>query len=45
MEALTHERDVVEVQFRIQRVPKVRAHLSSVLSKFYHVSSKCYALH
>ena len=45
MEAVTHQRGVVEVQFRVQRVPKVRAHLSSVLSKLHHVSSKSYALH
>ena len=45
MEAVTHERGVVEVQYRVQRVPKVRAHLSSVLSKFHHVSYKSYALH
>ena len=44
MEAVTHERGVVEVQFRVQRVPKVLAHLLSGLSKFHHVSSKCYAL-
>ena len=45
MEAVTHECGVVEVQYRVQRVPKVRAHLSSVLSKFHHVYSKCIALH
>ena len=45
MEAVTHERGVVEVQFRVQRVPKVRAHFLSVLSKLHHVSSKSYAQH
>ena len=44
MEAVTHERGVVEVQFWVQRVPKVLAHLLSGLSKFHHVSSKCYDL-
>ena len=44
MQAVTHERDVVEVQFRGHRVHKVRAHLLSVLSKLHHVSSKSYAL-
>ena len=45
MEAVTHERGVVEVQYRVQRVPKVLALPLSGLSLFHHVSSKCYALH
>ena len=45
MEAVTHERGVVEVQFGGQRIPKVLAHLLSGLSLFHHVSSKSYALH
>ena len=45
VEGVTHKRVVVELQFWIQRLSKIRAHLLSGLSELHHVSSKAYNLH
>ena len=45
VEGVTHKRGVLEVQFCVQRLRKIRAHLLSGLSELHHVFSKKYALH
>ena len=45
MEGVTPKREVVELQYWVQRLRKIHAHPMSGLSVLHHVSSKRYALH